>query len=137
MRLVRHPSINCGASRSQKQERTSGGSARPVVCTTRRVDAVKHVFECSHIKDSNTCSFCLGFRPGAEGKPGWMDITVITPYRDGPLVVRGPFRMVDQDGAGPAGVSRSLAYLDAQGGRPQGFAGTREDRNARLWLPLR
>jgi CDGSH-type Zn-finger protein len=23
---------------------------------------------------------------------------VITPYRDGPLVVRGPFRMVDQDG---------------------------------------
>ena len=81
-----------------KRER-AGGSARPVVCTTRRVDAVKHVFECSHIKDSNTCSFCLGFRPGAEGKPGWMDITVITPYRDGPLVVRGPFRMVDQDGA--------------------------------------
>jgi CDGSH-type Zn-finger protein len=24
--------------------------------------------------------------------------TTITPYRDGPLVVRGPFRMVDQDG---------------------------------------
>jgi len=24
---------------------------------------------------------------------------VITPYRDGPLLVRGPFRMVDQDGA--------------------------------------
>jgi CDGSH-type Zn-finger protein len=23
---------------------------------------------------------------------------VITPYRDGPLVVRGPFRLVDQDG---------------------------------------
>jgi CDGSH-type Zn-finger protein len=23
---------------------------------------------------------------------------VITPYRDGPLVVRGPFRMIDQDG---------------------------------------
>ena len=23
----------------------------------------------------------------------------ITPYRDGPLLVRGPFRMVDQDGA--------------------------------------
>lgn len=23
---------------------------------------------------------------------------VITPYRDGPLLVRGPFRMVDQDG---------------------------------------
>jgi CDGSH-type Zn-finger protein len=24
---------------------------------------------------------------------------VITPYHDGPLLVRGPFRMVDQDGA--------------------------------------
>ena len=27
------------------------------------------------------------------------DEVVITPYRDGPLLVRGPFRMVDQDGA--------------------------------------
>ena len=26
------------------------------------------------------------------------DEAVITPYRDGPLIVRGPFRMVDQDG---------------------------------------
>jgi len=24
--------------------------------------------------------------------------TVITPYRDGPLLVRGPFRLVDQNG---------------------------------------
>ena len=24
---------------------------------------------------------------------------VITPYRDGPLLVRGPFRLVDQDGS--------------------------------------
>ncbi|MDQ3719359.1 MAG: CDGSH iron-sulfur domain-containing protein [Actinomycetota bacterium] len=24
---------------------------------------------------------------------------VITPYRDGPLLVRGPFRMLDQNGA--------------------------------------
>ena len=24
--------------------------------------------------------------------------TVITPYRDGPLLIRGPFRMQDQDG---------------------------------------
>jgi 3',5'-cyclic AMP phosphodiesterase CpdA len=43
--------------------------------------------------------------------------------------------MVDQDGAGLAGISRELAFLDAQGGRPQGFAGRREDRNARLRLP--
>lgn len=27
-----------------------------------------------------------------------MQETVITPYRDGPLLVRGPFRIVDQDG---------------------------------------
>ncbi len=25
--------------------------------------------------------------------------TTITPYRDGPLVIRGPFKLVDQDGA--------------------------------------
>jgi CDGSH-type Zn-finger protein len=28
-----------------------------------------------------------------------MNDVVITPYRDGPLLVRGPVRMVDQDGA--------------------------------------
>ena len=27
-----------------------------------------------------------------------MDETTITPYRDGPLLVRGPFRLADQDG---------------------------------------
>jgi hypothetical protein len=42
--------------------------------------------------------------------------------------------MVDHDGRGLAGVSRELAYLDAQGGRPQGFAGRRTDRNARLFV---
>ena len=42
--------------------------------------------------------------------------------------------MVDHDGRGLAGISRELAYLDAQGGRPQNFAGTREDRNARLYV---
>jgi len=40
--------------------------------------------------------------------------------------------MVDHDGIGLAGTARELAYLDAQGGRPQGFAGQRTDRNARL-----
>jgi CDGSH-type Zn-finger protein len=29
---------------------------------------------------------------------GDIDEVVITPYRDGPLLVRGPFRMTDQDG---------------------------------------
>jgi Calcineurin-like phosphoesterase len=32
-----------------------------------------------------------------------------------------------------ADTARRLAYLDAQGGRPEGFAGTRADRNTRLW----
>jgi metallophosphoesterase (TIGR03767 family) len=32
-----------------------------------------------------------------------------------------------------ASISRQLAYLDFQGGRPQGFAGTRADRNANLY----
>ena len=39
------------------------------------------------------------------------------------------------DGGDLAGFGRELAHLDAQGGRPQGFGGTRADRNARLWLP--
>jgi hypothetical protein len=43
--------------------------------------------------------------------------------------------MVDHDGRGVAGPARELAYLDAQGGRPQRYAGRRADRNARLYLP--
>jgi 3',5'-cyclic AMP phosphodiesterase CpdA len=43
--------------------------------------------------------------------------------------------MVDHDGRGLAAPARELAYLDAQGGRPQGFAGTAADRNARLYVP--
>jgi 3',5'-cyclic AMP phosphodiesterase CpdA len=42
--------------------------------------------------------------------------------------------MVDHDGKGLAGISRELAYLDAQGGRPQHFAGKRSDRNVRLYV---
>ena len=42
--------------------------------------------------------------------------------------------MIDHDGRGVAGVARELAYLDAQGGRPQGFAGAAADRNARLFV---
>ena len=32
------------------------------------------------------------------GKALRMDEATITPYRDGPLLVRGPFRLLDQDG---------------------------------------
>ena len=32
------------------------------------------------------------------GKAARMDEATITPYRDGPLLVRGPFRLLDQDG---------------------------------------
>jgi hypothetical protein len=41
-------------------------------------------------------------------------------------------------GPGPRGlasVSRELAFLDAQGGRPGRFAGGRLDRNVRLFVP--
>lgn len=41
--------------------------------------------------------------------------------------------MVDQDGRGLATTARELAFLDAQGGRPLGYAGARRDRNARLY----
>jgi CDGSH-type Zn-finger protein len=34
----------------------------------------------------------------ADGKARPMDEATITPYRDGPLLVRGPFRLLDQDG---------------------------------------
>jgi 3',5'-cyclic AMP phosphodiesterase CpdA len=43
--------------------------------------------------------------------------------------------MVDHDGRGVAGTARELAYLDAQGGRPQQYAASRADRNARLYTP--
>jgi CDGSH-type Zn-finger protein len=32
------------------------------------------------------------------GQPPRMEQATITPYRDGPLLVRGPFRLLDQDG---------------------------------------
>ena len=42
--------------------------------------------------------------------------------------------MLDHVFAGDLGtISRQLAYLDAQGGRPQGFAGGHEDRNVTLY----
>jgi 3',5'-cyclic AMP phosphodiesterase CpdA len=44
--------------------------------------------------------------------------------------------IVDHDPSSKvASISRQLAYLDFQGGRPQHFAGSRADRNARLYLP--
>jgi hypothetical protein len=41
--------------------------------------------------------------------------------------------MIDHDDGNMAGIARELSYLDVQGGRPNGFAGTRLDRNARLY----
>jgi 3',5'-cyclic AMP phosphodiesterase CpdA len=42
--------------------------------------------------------------------------------------------MVDHAGDGPLGdLSRQLSYIDAQGGRPEGFAGTALDRNVVLY----
>jgi CDGSH-type Zn-finger protein len=41
-----------------------------------------------------------GLRAAAAGQDAGMsrDEVTITPYRDGPLLVRGPVRMTDQDG---------------------------------------
>jgi CDGSH-type Zn-finger protein len=39
-----------------------------------------------------------GGRPGAE-EDDVAAAATITPYRDGPLIVRGDFRLLDQDGA--------------------------------------
>ncbi len=45
--------------------------------------------------------------------------------------------MLDHTLGGELGpIARGLAYLDAQGGRPGEFAGTRADRNAVLHLPF-
>jgi hypothetical protein len=42
--------------------------------------------------------------------------------------------MLDHSFAGQLGTTaRQLAYLDAQGGRANGFAGTRVDRNVTLY----
>jgi hypothetical protein len=42
--------------------------------------------------------------------------------------------MLDHVLPGPLGtIARQLSYLDAQGGRPGGFAGTRQDRNVTLY----
>jgi 3',5'-cyclic AMP phosphodiesterase CpdA len=41
--------------------------------------------------------------------------------------------MLDHTGSGLGAISRQLAYLDAQGGRPKGFAGGRLDRNVTLY----
>lgn len=42
--------------------------------------------------------------------------------------------MLDHTGSELSAISRQLAYLDAQGGRPKGFAGRRLDRNVTLYL---
>lgn len=53
---------------------------------------------------------------------------------DGKLVLQT--WMIDHDPSDKlAEISRQLSYLDFQGGRVQGFAGTAADRNARLYLP--
>lgn len=41
--------------------------------------------------------------------------------------------MIDHDDGNMAGVARELSYLDVQGGRPDGSAGSRSDRNAVLY----
>ncbi len=61
------------------------------------------------------------------------------PDRSGRLTVAGGGAaletwMIDHAGDALADVSRQLAYVDAQGGRPERAAGSRADRNVRLFL---
>jgi hypothetical protein len=57
----------------------------------------------------------------------------ITPTRGGGVAIRT--WMLDHVSKGSLGtIARKLSYLDAQGGRPGGFAGSRADRNAILYL---
>jgi hypothetical protein len=43
--------------------------------------------------------------------------------------------MLDHAYPGDLGtIARQLSYLDAEGGRPHGFTGSRADRNALLYL---
>jgi hypothetical protein len=44
--------------------------------------------------------------------------------------------MLDHVPSRLGGISRELAFMDAQGGRPQGFAGARLDRNVTLYRPM-
>jgi 3',5'-cyclic AMP phosphodiesterase CpdA len=52
--------------------------------------------------------------------------------RNGAVAIRTWMLDHVDDPLGLGQISRQLAYLDAQGGRPQGFAGSREDRNVIL-----
>jgi Calcineurin-like phosphoesterase len=56
----------------------------------------------------------------------------ISATADGRVVLQTWMLNTDSQ-VGLASISRQLAYLDVQGGRPQGFAGTPADRNANLY----
>jgi hypothetical protein len=56
----------------------------------------------------------------------------VVAVRNGGVAVRT--WMLDHVGRSPIGaIARRLSYLDAQGGRPLGFRGGREDRNVTLY----
>jgi hypothetical protein len=51
------------------------------------------------------------------------DVATITPYRDGPLIVRGPFRVVDQDGV-EVELDRTTSPCAAAADRPASRSAT-------------
>jgi hypothetical protein len=57
----------------------------------------------------------------------------IRPTADGGVALETWMLDHVSDVSGLGNVSRALSYLDAQGGRPQGFHGTPLDRNVRLY----
>jgi 3',5'-cyclic AMP phosphodiesterase CpdA len=82
-------------------------------------------------------------RPGARGGYWLITTASLIDYpqqarmlrlratRDGVALQTWMLDHADPGHLGP--IARDLAYLDAQGGRPNGFAGTRQDRNVALY----
>jgi hypothetical protein len=88
-----------------------------------------------------------GIVPRRTAHAGWWDITTSAladfPQQGRALRVRETAGggavletwMLDTAPSPLADTARDLAFLDAQGGRPGGNAGTRQDRNVRLYVP--
>jgi hypothetical protein len=85
--------------------------------------------------------------PRRTARGGWWDVTTSAladfPQQARALRVRATAGggavldtwMLDTAPSPLADTARELAFLDAQGGRPAGDAGTRADRNVRLYVP--
>src|SRR3954454_3064854 len=87
---------------------TTGRSARRPVLRNRPADAAPTpgrvvrgvaVGSAGHRADVSRPLPDLDISEGDDAAPSHASGATITPYRDGPLIVRGDFRLLDQDGA--------------------------------------